>query len=44
MEFCNGAANSEATKPNNPRNALFVAIAADDRPVFASTMYASVLE
>jgi len=41
---CRGTASSVATKAANPRNALFVATAVDDLPLFASTRYAKVLE
>ena len=33
-----------ATNAETPRKKLFEATAADERPTFASTMYASVLE
>ena len=41
---CSGTATSAATKAESPRNALFVATADEERPLLASTMYASVLE
>ena len=37
-------ATSAAAKAIVPRKALFVATACDDRPLLASTIYASVLE
>lgn len=40
---CRGTAISAATNADKPLNALFVAAAVDERPTFASTMYASVL-
>ena len=39
-----GTAISAAMKPERPLTQLFVDTADDDRPVFASTMYARVLE
>jgi hypothetical protein len=44
MPTCRGTAISVATKAVSPRTVLFVATAVEDRPVFASTMYASVDE
>jgi hypothetical protein len=38
-----GTAISAATKPPIPRNELFVATAVDERPMFASTIYARAL-
>ena len=39
-----GTAISAATKALPPRKQLFVAVAEEERPVLASTMYANVLE
>lgn len=41
---CKGTATSDATSAHAPRIVLFAAKADDDRPAFASTMYASVQE
>ena len=41
---CSGTASSAAMKPAVPLKKLFVATAVEDLPVFASTIYASVLE
>ena len=43
LRTCSGAATSVAMKAVRPRNALFAATADEERPVFASTMYARVL-
>lgn len=43
IAFWSGAATSAAMNPKTPRKRLFVATAVEDRPVLASTMYASVL-
>ena len=43
-EFCSGTAASVKMQAATPRKQLFVATAAEERPGFASTMYASVLE
>ncbi len=39
---CKGTATSDATSAQAPRIVLFAAKAEEDRPAFASTMYASV--
>lgn len=41
---CRGTATSAAINAAIPRNELFVAAAVEDRPTFASTIYANVLE
>ena len=43
VDSCNGTAARIKTKADPPRKQLFVATAAEERPGFASTMYASVL-
>ena len=44
VHTCKGTVISVATKAKPPRKALFKATDVDDRPLFASTRYAKVLE